>query len=115
MPEAFRNACQTDPTFKGGPKPRRGLLDLTQERISRAMHLLIKVDNHRWILEITVTQMIVTNSQVTQPPCMGLRSKTLGQNQEKGGKVGPHCPDKQAELDMGDKSKVIVVFGFVKA
>lgn len=55
VPEAFRNACQTDPTFKGGPKPRKGLLGLTQERISRTMHLLIKDDTHRWILEITVT------------------------------------------------------------
>lgn len=55
VPEAFRNACQTDPTFKGGPKPRKGLLGLTQERISRTMHLLIKDDNHGWILEITVT------------------------------------------------------------
>ena len=59
--------------------------------------------------------MMVTNSQVTQPPCMGLRSKTLGQNWEKGGKEGPRCPHKQVELDMGDKSKLISVLGFVKS
>lgn len=59
--------------------------------------------------------MMVTNSQVTWLPCMGLRSKILGQNWEKGGKVGLHCPHKQAELDMGDKSKAIAILSFVMA
>lgn len=59
--------------------------------------------------------MMVTNNQVTRIPCTGLRSKTLGQNWERGGKEGLHCLHKQAELDRGDKSKVIAVLGFVKA
>lgn len=77
--------------------------------------MLIKDESHRWILEITVTLMMVTNSQGTQPPCMGLKRKILRQNWEKGVRVGLHCLQKQSELEMGDKGKVIAVLGFAKA
>lgn len=67
------------------------------------------------MLEITVTLMMVTNSQGTQPPCMGLKRKIWRQNWEKGVRVGLHCLHKQSGLEMGEKGKVIAVLGFVMA
>lgn len=77
--------------------------------------MLIKDDSHRWILEITATLMMVTNSQGTQPPCMGPKRRILRQNWEKGVRVGLLCLHKQSELETGDKGKVIAVLGFVMA
>lgn len=57
--------------------------------------------------------MMVTNSQGTQPPCMGLKRKIRRQNWEKGVRVGLHCLHKQSGLEMGEKGKVIAVLGFV--
>lgn len=59
--------------------------------------------------------MMVTNSQGTQPPCMGLKRKIRRQNWEKGVRVGLHCLHKQSGLEMGEKGKVIAVLGFVMA
>lgn len=88
MPEAFRNTCKTDLTFKGGPNPKRGLLGLTQERTSKTMQFLIKDDNHRCILEINMTWLMLV--QPSHPASLhGNEKETLGQNWEKRGKVEP--------------------------
>lgn len=88
MPEAFRNTCKTDLTFKRGLNPKRGLLDLTRERTSKTTQLLIEDDNHRWILEMNMTLlMLVQPSHAAS--LYGNEKEALGQNLEKRGKVGP--------------------------
>lgn len=59
-----------------------------------------------WILEITVALVMVTNIQVTQSPCTGLKRKILRQNWGKGVRVVQDCIACTSSLNLRWETRV---------